>query len=105
LKTCLKTVELFLLEPQRQSRRPGCLFLKGSIHSFVATVPLRTPRLNAFVNDPIFIQPSESFDKPSKPVPANDAPLSVLILEGIPYSRIAASQTALTWLKSIWETI
>jgi hypothetical protein len=54
---------------------------------------------------PIFIQPSESFDKPSKPVPANDAPLSVLILEGIPYSRIAASQTALAWLKSIRETI
>jgi hypothetical protein len=34
--------------------------------------------------------------RPSKPVPANGAPLSVLILEGIPYSRIAASQTALT---------
>jgi hypothetical protein len=45
---------------------------------------------------PIFIHPSESFDRPSKPAPANGAPLSVLILKGIPYSRIAASQTALT---------
>ena len=50
---------------------------------------------------PIFIHPSESFDRPSKPVPANGAPLSVLILEGIPYSRIAASQTALTNLTQV----
>lgn len=91
-----KTVELLLLEPQRQSRRPSCLFLEGSMHSFVATVLLRAPRLNAFVIDP-HLHPSErEFDRPSKPVPANGAPLSVLILEGIPYSRIAASQTALT---------
>jgi hypothetical protein len=34
---------------------------------------------------PIFIHPNESFDRPSKPVPANGTPLSVLILEDIPY--------------------
>ena len=54
---------------------------------------------------PSFLQPSESFDSPSKPVPANGAPLSVLIRAGTPYSRIAASQIARTWLRSIRETI
>jgi hypothetical protein len=32
-----------------------------------------------------FIHPSESLDNPKSPVPANGAPLSVLILGGIPY--------------------
>jgi hypothetical protein len=54
---------------------------------------------------PSFIQPSDSFESPNSPVPANGAPLSVLILAGIPYSRIAASQIARTWLRSIRETI
>jgi hypothetical protein len=54
---------------------------------------------------PSFIHPSDSFDKPNSPVPANGAPLSVLILVGIPYSRMAASQIARTWLKSMRETI
>src|SRR5277367_5394921 len=53
---------------------------------------------------PSFIQPSESFDSPSSPVPANGAPLSVLIRAGTPYSRMAASQIARTWLRSIRET-
>jgi hypothetical protein len=39
--------------------------------------------------------------QPSSPVPANGAPLSVLILAGTPYSRMAASQIARTWLRSI----
>jgi hypothetical protein len=38
---------------------------------------------------PSFIQPSESLDSPNRRVPANGAPLSVLILAGIPYSRMA----------------
>jgi hypothetical protein len=38
-------------------------------------------------------------------VPANGAPLSVLILAGIPYSRMAASQIARTWLRCMRETI
>ena len=65
-----KPVEFLLLEAQCQSRRPSCFFLERPMHSFVATVLLRTPGLDTFVNDPIFIQPSESFDRPSKPVPA-----------------------------------
>src|SRR5271154_4610277 len=44
---------------------------------------------------PSFIQPIESFDSPSSPVPANGAPLSVLIRAGTPYSRMAASPTLL----------
>jgi hypothetical protein len=42
------------------------------------------------------IQPSDSFDSPSSPVPANGAPLPVLIRAGTPYSRMAASQIART---------
>ena len=38
-------------------------------------------------------------------MPAKGAPLSVLIRAGTPYSRIAASQIARTWLRSIRETI
>jgi hypothetical protein len=45
---------------------------------------------------PIFIHPSDNFYNPSEPVPANGAPLSVLILDGNPYSRIAASHIART---------
>jgi single-strand DNA-binding protein len=52
---------------------------------------------------PSFIQPSDSFDSPNSPVPANGAPLSVLIRAGTPYSRMAASQIARTWLRSIGE--
>jgi hypothetical protein len=52
-----------------------------------------------------FIHPSESLDNPKSPVPANGAPLSVLILGGIPYSRIAASQIPRTWLRYMRETI
>jgi len=43
---------------------------------------------------PSFIQPSESSDGPSSPMPANGAPLSVLIRAGTPYSRTAASLSA-----------
>src|ERR1035441_2963836 len=43
---------------------------------------------------PSFIHPSDNFDRPSRPTPANGAPLSVRIRSGTPYSRIAASQTA-----------
>src|SRR5579862_7954288 len=85
-----KKIELLLLEPQRQSCRPSCLFLESSMHPFMTSVLLRTPRLNPFVNNSHLHPPSESFDKPSRPVPANGAPFAVLILEGIPYSRIAA---------------
>jgi hypothetical protein len=53
-----KTVELPLLEPQRQSCRPSCLLLEGSMHSFMTSVLLRTPRLNALVND-LHLHPSE----------------------------------------------
>ena len=53
-----KPVELHLLEPQCQSRRPSCFFLEGPMHSFVTTVLLRTPRLNTFVND-FRLHPSE----------------------------------------------
>ena len=76
------------------------------MHPFMASVLLRTARLNALMNDP-HLHPSErELRQPqSSPSRANGAPLSVRILEGIPYSRIAASQTALTWLKSIRETI
>jgi hypothetical protein len=49
---------------------------------------------------PSFIQPSESFDSPNNPVPANGAPLSVLIRAGTPCSRMAASQIARTWLST-----
>ena len=39
------------------------------------------------------------------PVPAKGASLSVPIRAGTPYSRIAASQIARTWLRPIRETI
>ena len=53
---------------------------------------------------PSFIHPSDNFDRPNKPTPANGAPLSVRIRSGTPYSRIAASQTALTWARSMRAT-
>jgi hypothetical protein len=34
---------------------------------------------------PSFIHPSDSFDRPSRPTPANGAPLSVRIRSGTPY--------------------
>ena len=36
---------------------------------------------------PSFIHPIESFDNPNSPVPANGAPLSILILAGIPGTK------------------
>jgi hypothetical protein len=58
-----------------------------------------------FSRSQVFIQPSESFDSPINLVPAKGAPLSVLIRAGTPYSLIAASQIARTWLRSMRETI
>ena len=46
-----KKIELLLLEPQRQSCRPSCLFLESSMHPFMTSVLLRTPRLSPFVNN------------------------------------------------------
>ena len=46
-----KKIELLLLEPQPQSCRPSCLFLESSMHPFMTSVLLRTPRLNPFVNN------------------------------------------------------
>ena len=39
------------------------------------------------------------------PVPAKGAPLSVLIRAGTPYSRMAASQIARTWLRSMRDDL
>ena len=41
---------------------------------------------------PLVLAPgADSLDRPSRPLPANGAPLSVLIRAGMPYSCIAAS--------------
>jgi hypothetical protein len=91
-----KAIESALLRAKGRCGRIQRIFLERSVHPLVTTVLLWAAWLNAFVDDPSFIQPSESFDSPSSPVPAKGAPLSVLMRAGIPYSRMAASQIALT---------
>lgn len=46
-----EAIEHLLLQPQRQSRRPGRIFLEGAEHALMAAVLLRFAGLNAFVDD------------------------------------------------------
>src|ERR1700722_20399211 len=105
VKHVAEVIESALLCSKGCRRWFSRVLLQGAMHPLVAAVLLWPTRLNALMHDPSFIHPSESFDSPKSPVPANGAPLSVLILAGMPYSRIAASQIARTWLRSMRETI
>lgn len=46
-----ETIELLLLQPQRQSRRLGRIFFEGTMHALMPAILLRSAGLNAFVND------------------------------------------------------
>ena len=100
-----KVVEAALLCAKRCRRRFRRVLLEGAMHPLMATVLLRSACLNALMHDPELHPAEREFDSPSSPVPANGTPLSVLIRAGTPYSRMAASQIARTWLRSIRETI
>jgi len=46
-----EAIELFLLRRHRASRRLGRILLQCAMHSFVSSVLLRVPWLNAFLDD------------------------------------------------------
>jgi hypothetical protein len=96
-----KVIEAALLCAKGSRRRFRRVLLQSAMHPLMPTVLLRSACLNALMYDPELHPAERELDSPSSPVSANGAPLSVLIRAGTPYSRMAASQIARTWLRSI----
>ena len=92
----LEPVKTVPVQPSDTAHRLRRLRLQRAVHPLMAPVLLRLARFNPVpAGSPSLIHHTLNRLSPSTPTVAKGDPLSVRIASGIPYSRNAASNTAL----------